>query len=66
MSTDPIPHIPLIFGKLLNKLRVTRGIDAAEFATAARLTSPEKLASLENGCTSIRTCSAIGGRISQG
>lgn len=49
MSTDPIARIPPIFGKLLNKLRVTRGIDAAEFATAARLTGPEKLASVESG-----------------
>ena len=51
MSTDPITRIPTTFGKLLNKLRTARNIDAAEFATAARLTSPEKLASLEDGKT---------------
>lgn len=48
MSSDPIARIPPIFGKLLNKLRNARGVDAAEFATA-RLTSTEKLASLERG-----------------
>ena len=49
MSTDPIARIPPIFGKLLSKLRTARNIDAAEFTTAARLTSTEKLASLETG-----------------
>jgi hypothetical protein len=49
MSTDPIARIPPIFGKLLNKLRRARNIDAAEFTTAARLTSTDKLASLESG-----------------
>ena len=49
MSTDPIARIPPIFGKLLNKLRTERNIDAAEFTTAARITSTDKLASLESG-----------------
>jgi len=49
MSTDPIARRPATFGALLHKLRVGRGIDTAEFARAARLTSTEKLARLENG-----------------
>ena len=51
MSTDPISRLPPIFGKLLNKLRVARGIEPGEFATAAGLTSSGKLASLEGGAT---------------
>lgn len=49
MSTEPVARIPAAFGKLLNKLRTERGIDAAEFATAARLTNAEKLARVERG-----------------
>ena len=49
MNTDPISRLPATFGALLNKLRVGQRIDAVEFATAARLTSAEKLASMERG-----------------